>query len=193
MHSGFPNSGFFGMMVTGQKESLQALSLPEFLRRHGLFRSQGRPHARHLQVGVLAGMGVAALEAHAALGDVSAQPDEAPREAEEQQGADGDAEDVDGDPAAGGRVEEAVDVEALGGLGQVRQRQVQGQQEDQPQHVQGRGRVRARDEDLEQREEAVQTVLGHVAPRIEPEGEPRARVQTTPCAEKERHQVSIYV
>lgn len=64
-----------------------------------------------------------------------------------------------------GRVEEAVGVEALGGVRQVREGEVQRDEEEQEGQVRPRRGPRARQRDLEEREGAVEDVLRDVAPR----------------------------
>lgn len=115
------------------------------------------------------------------LGDVLAQPHGRPDQAKHDDAAQRDSKHVGRHEAALlAGVKEVVRVEAPGGLGDVRERQIHGQQDDQPEHVDRRRRVGARDEDLEQGEGAVQPVLRHVAPAAVHLGEPGAAVQAAP-------------
>lgn len=119
-------------------------------------------------------LGEFAFHAHLALRQPPAGPDEAPDEHEDDEDSDGDAEDVGGNEAVllEARIEEGVGVEALGGLGDVGESEVEGEHHDQPEHVDEGARVGARDDDLEEGEEAVHGVHGDVAPGTEGRREP---------------------
>lgn len=115
-----------------------------------------------------------AFHAQFLLGEPAAGPDEAPDDHEDDEDGNGDAEDVGGDKTVLllGGVEEGVGVEALGGLGDVGEREVEGQNYDEPEHVNEGARVSAGDDDLEEGEEAVHAVHGDVAPGAEGVREP---------------------
>lgn len=122
------------------------------------------------------------VEPALALREPEAHPDEALDDAEDQDGADGDAEDVRGGDAGplGLDVEEGVGVEPLRVVRHVREGQVQREHEDDPPGVDpGRGRG-ARDDDLEEGEGGVEGVLGGVGEGLEGGGEPHARVDDAP-------------
>lgn len=109
-----------------------------------------------------------ALAAQLLLREPPASPNQAPDNAEENNDGGQDTKDVRSDalPPTGrlGRVEEGIDVKPLGSDRDVRQAQVQGQDDDEPPEVdEGRG-LGARHEDLEEREERVERVLRGVAP-----------------------------
>lgn len=72
------------------------------------------------------------------------------------------------------RVEEVIHVDAAGVVRQVRQREVEGEDEDQCREMQPRRAVRARDDELEEGEERVEGVLGEVGPAGVGGGEPGA-------------------
>lgn len=83
-------------------------------------------------------------------------PDHRPHGAEDDADAGEDAEHVARQAAgAAGRVEETVGVEALGGVGEVGEAEVEGEDEDQEGEVQGRWGVGVGEEDLDEGEEGV--------------------------------------
>ncbi len=112
------------------------------------------------------GMRKNTVEPELLLRDPATQPYERPHDGEDDADGDGDAEDVGGDEGALLRgVEERVRVEALGGVRQVGERQIQREQEDEERQVRPRRGPRAREGDLEEGKDAVQSVLRDVAPR----------------------------
>lgn len=126
--------------------------------------------------------GEAALHAGLALRQPQAQVHGALDEAEDDDGADGDAADVGGGDAAalGLYVEEGVGVEALGVVGDVGEGEVEGEDDDEPPGVDPGGGGGAGHDDLEEREGAVEGVLARVAEGVELDGEPGARVDEPP-------------
>lgn len=139
-------------------------------------------HIPRVRSGIPRMVGKLAVHAQHLLGEPQPQQRDRLDDAVHDQARDRDAHDVGRDAAAAMlvRVEEVVRVEALGGVRQVRQREVQREHEDEPPHVDPGGERRARDEDLEEREAAVQRVLADVGEGVELLGEPRAAVQQPP-------------
>lgn len=88
-------------------------------------------------------------------------------------------------------VEEAVHVEALGGLGDVGQGEVESEDDNEPENVDPGCRIRARHEDLEQSESRVEAMLREVAPRPIPGREPSATVRVQDAPVDDGHEEGI--
>lgn len=127
------------------------------------------------------GMREHAVESELVLGDPAPQPHDTLQDGEEDGYAHGDAEDVGGDqgPLQAG-VEEGVGVEPLGRARDVGQGEVQGEQQQQEGQVRPGGGVRARQDDLDEGEDAVEGVLGDVAPGRERRAQRRRQGQQAP-------------
>lgn len=116
------------------------------------------------------------------LGQPDAHPDQALDDAKHDDRTDGDAHDVSGGDggALGLDVEEGVGIKVFGVIGDIGQRQVEGEDEDDPPGVDPQGYGGTGDDDLEEGEDAVEAMLGGVAKGIKLVLEPGARVDEPP-------------
>lgn len=126
----------------------------------------GMANGTHLRLVVRGLARKLAIHAEAALRQPLAHPDEALDGPEDDERGGGDAEDVADHDAGtvGVRVEEAVGVEAAGGLGHVGEGEVEGEDDNEPEHVDEAHLVvgRAGDDDLEKSKGRVEGVLRNV-------------------------------
>lgn len=130
-----------------------------------------------------------ALAPHLRLRGPLPQPHQALREQENNHDARRDAEHVaDLRGRAGGGVEEAVDVDAAGVVGEEGEGEVQGQEEQQEEEVDPGRAAGARDDELEERERRVERVLADVAPLVVGLGPPGGEEDGP---EDDRHQEGV--
>lgn len=125
------------------------------------------------------------VHAHLALRDPDSQQDEVPHDEEYHQRCDENNDAVHGDPPAPTgpvwpRVQEAVGVEAFGRVRYVREGEVQRQDDDEPKGVDPGERLGARDDELEEGEEGVDSVLRDFLPGVEGLGVPGVLVEDGP-------------
>lgn len=128
-----------------------------------------------------------ALHAHLVLGEPPPHPNDAPDEGKDDDGAHGDAHAVRGDVVSAPDVlvvEEAVHVEPLRGVGDVREAQVSAEQDQQPHDVNPKHGRRPGDQHLEERKGRVGRVLADVFPSFDAVGEPGAGEQDGPVHDR---------
>jgi hypothetical protein len=125
------------------------------------------PHRRLLSVARISQRAIPPRPLQSSAGESATQPDAHPRHDEDDDDGGQDDKAVRGHLAAvravGARVEEGIRVEALGGVRQVREAQVQRQHEDEECQVEQRVWRRGGQEELEQGVEADEAVLGYLS------------------------------